>query len=216
MRVPAGMSVCFRVYARCVCFRVTFLLYVRYSGSVRDGGRITQKSIVAVFFVSVFAIAMPFVCNSDACCPICEGIYRSANAACVLSCVNQGCDCEMCFDCVHKSVFPGNKSNGATCPRCERVVLGYSYAFFAFYRNRSTMQDRLAALDTEVRDLKKGYGDRVLFDGLTFEVPPGGKLGVIGANGLGKSTLMKIIMGMETPDEGEFVLALHDGVDVEY
>ena len=105
--------------------------------------------------MSVFAVAMPFVCNSDACCPICEGIYRSANSACVLSCVNQGCDCEMCFDCVHKSVFPGNKSNGATCPRCERVVLGYSYAFFAFYRNRSSMQDRLAALDTEVRDLKK-------------------------------------------------------------
>ena len=46
MRVPAGMSVCFRVYARCVCFRVTFLLYVRYSGSVRDGGRITQKTML--------------------------------------------------------------------------------------------------------------------------------------------------------------------------
>ena len=46
MRVPAGMSVCFRVYARCVCFRVTFLLYVRYSGSVGDGGRITQKTML--------------------------------------------------------------------------------------------------------------------------------------------------------------------------
>jgi len=65
---------------------------------------------------------------------------------------------------------------------------------------------RLGDKVVEVRDLKKGYGDRVLFEGLTFDVPPGAKLGVIGANGLGKSTLMKIIMGMETPDEGEFVL----------
>ena len=46
MRVPAVMSVCFHVYARCVCFRVTSLLYVRYSGSVGDGGRITQKTML--------------------------------------------------------------------------------------------------------------------------------------------------------------------------
>ena len=98
---------------------------------------------------------MSFVCNSGVCCPICEGMYCSANSACVLSCASEGWVGEMCFDCVQKSVFPGNKSNGATCPRCERVVLGYSYAFFAFYRNRSSMQDRLAALDAEVRDLKK-------------------------------------------------------------
>jgi ATP-binding cassette ChvD family protein len=65
---------------------------------------------------------------------------------------------------------------------------------------------RLGDKVLEVRDLKKGYGERVLFEGLTFEVPPQGKLGVIGANGLGKSTLMKIIMGMETPDAGEIVI----------
>lgn len=99
---------------------------------------------------------MLFVGNSDVCCPICEGIYCSANSACALSCASAGCEGEMCFDCVQKSVFPGNNSsNGATCPHCERVVLGYSYAFFAFYPNRSSMQDRLAALDAEVRDLKK-------------------------------------------------------------
>ncbi len=62
---------------------------------------------------------------------------------------------------------------------------------------------RLGDKVIEVRDLAKGYGERRLFEHLTFEVPPGAKLGVIGANGLGKSTLMKIIMGMETPDEGE-------------
>ena len=65
---------------------------------------------------------------------------------------------------------------------------------------------RLGDKVLEIRDLKKSYGERVLFEGLTFDVPPGGKLGVIGANGVGKSTLMKIIMGMETQDEGEFSL----------
>ena len=46
MRVPAGMSVCFRDCARCVCFRVTSLLYARYSGSVEDGDRIRQKTML--------------------------------------------------------------------------------------------------------------------------------------------------------------------------
>ena len=46
MRVPAGMSVCFRDCARCVCFRVTSLLFARYSGSVEDGDRIRQKTML--------------------------------------------------------------------------------------------------------------------------------------------------------------------------
>jgi ATP-binding cassette ChvD family protein len=62
---------------------------------------------------------------------------------------------------------------------------------------------RLGDKVVEVRDLKKGYDGRVLFEGLSFDVPPQAKLGVIGANGLGKSTLMKIIMGVEQPDAGE-------------
>ena len=65
---------------------------------------------------------------------------------------------------------------------------------------------RLGDKVVEVRDLKKGYDGRTLFENLTFEVPPQGKLGVIGANGKGKSTLMKIIIGQETPDEGEVTL----------
>jgi sulfate-transporting ATPase len=65
---------------------------------------------------------------------------------------------------------------------------------------------RLGDKVLEVRDLKKGYDGRVLFEGLTFSVPPGAKLGVIGANGLGKSTLMKIVMGMETADEGDVAI----------
>ena len=56
---------------------------------------------------------------------------------------------------------------------------------------------RLGDKVLEVRDLAKGYGDRTLFRDLTFSVPPQAKLGVIGANGMGKSTLMRIIMGAE-------------------
>ncbi len=48
----------------------------------------------------------------------------------------------------------------------------------------------------------KGYGERVLFRDLSFEVPPGAVVGVIGANGTGKTTLMKIISGQEEPDAG--------------
>jgi ATP-binding cassette ChvD family protein len=65
---------------------------------------------------------------------------------------------------------------------------------------------RLGDKVVEVRDLKKGYDGRTLFEGLSFEVPPQGKLGVIGPNGVGKSTLMKIIIGQETPDAGEVIV----------
>ncbi|MFT7667487.1 MAG: sulfate-transporting ATPase [Planctomycetota bacterium] len=53
-----------------------------------------------------------------------------------------------------------------------------------------------------VDKLSKGYGDRTLIQDLSFEVRPGAIVGVIGANGMGKSTLMKMIMGMEEPDSG--------------
>jgi ATPase subunit of ABC transporter with duplicated ATPase domains len=61
---------------------------------------------------------------------------------------------------------------------------------------------RLGDKVIEVRDVTKGYGDRVLMSDLTFELPPGGILGVIGANGMGKTTLMRMFMGMEEPDSG--------------
>jgi ATP-binding cassette ChvD family protein len=50
--------------------------------------------------------------------------------------------------------------------------------------------------------LKKGYGDRLLFEGLDFRLPPGGIVGVIGPNGAGKTTLFKMIAGQEKPDGG--------------
>lgn len=57
-----------------------------------------------------------------------------------------------------------------------------------------------------VRDLNKGFGDRTLIQDLDFELPPGGILGVIGANGMGKSTLMKMLIDKETPDSGSITI----------
>jgi len=62
---------------------------------------------------------------------------------------------------------------------------------------------RLGAVVLEVEGLEKDYGDKVLFKGLTFKLPPNGIVGVIGPNGAGKSTLFKIITGQEQPDAGK-------------
>ena len=61
---------------------------------------------------------------------------------------------------------------------------------------------RLGQQVIEVSNLEKSYGDKLLFKGVDFSLPPGGIVGVIGPNGAGKSTLFKIITGQETPDGG--------------
>ena len=61
---------------------------------------------------------------------------------------------------------------------------------------------RLGDVVIQAEKLSKGFGDRLLFDELTFKLPPGGIVGVIGANGTGKTTLMKLITGQESPDSG--------------
>jgi len=61
---------------------------------------------------------------------------------------------------------------------------------------------RLGEKVVHIRDLKKSYGDRVLFEGLNFDIPPQAKLGVIGGNGRGKTTLLRLILGEEEPDAG--------------
>ncbi len=61
---------------------------------------------------------------------------------------------------------------------------------------------RLGDLVLEAEGLVKGYGDRLLFDGLSFRLPPGGIVGVIGPNGAGKTTLFRLIAGEEKPDAG--------------
>ena len=61
---------------------------------------------------------------------------------------------------------------------------------------------RLGGTVIEAENLTKGFGDRLLIDGLNFKLPPGGIVGVIGPNGAGKSTLFKMITGQDTPDGG--------------
>jgi len=61
---------------------------------------------------------------------------------------------------------------------------------------------RLGDLVIEAADLKKGFGDRLLIDGLTFSLPRGGIVGIIGPNGAGKTTLFNMIAGTEKPDGG--------------
>ncbi|NQZ76351.1 MAG: energy-dependent translational throttle protein EttA [Ekhidna sp.] len=63
---------------------------------------------------------------------------------------------------------------------------------------------RLGAKVIEVKDVAKGYDDRLLYEDLSFNLPQGGIVGVIGPNGAGKSTLFKMITGNETPDRGTF------------
>ncbi|MCC7412850.1 MAG: energy-dependent translational throttle protein EttA [Gammaproteobacteria bacterium] len=61
---------------------------------------------------------------------------------------------------------------------------------------------RLGDLVIEVNGLRMAYGDHLLFDDLSFKVPPGAIVGIIGANGAGKSTLLRMLVGQEQPDAG--------------
>jgi ATP-binding cassette ChvD family protein len=65
------------------------------------------------------------------------------------------------------------------------------------------MPERLGGNVIEAKGLTKAYGDKLLFDDLSFNLPPGGIVGVIGPNGAGKTTLFKLITGAEQPDGGE-------------
>ncbi|MEA3051284.1 MAG: hypothetical protein QOG72_187 [Sphingomonadales bacterium] len=62
--------------------------------------------------------------------------------------------------------------------------------------------ERLGGTVIEAQGLSKAYGDKLLFDNLSFSLPPGGIVGVIGPNGAGKTTLFKLIRGEEQPDGG--------------
>jgi ATP-binding cassette ChvD family protein len=65
------------------------------------------------------------------------------------------------------------------------------------------MPERLGGKVIEVNGLTKSYGDKLLFENLTFSLPPGGIVGIIGPNGAGKTTLFKLITGQEKPDGGQ-------------
>ncbi|HEX2803292.1 MAG TPA: energy-dependent translational throttle protein EttA [Sphingomicrobium sp.] len=65
------------------------------------------------------------------------------------------------------------------------------------------MPERLGANVIEAKGLTKAYGDKLLFEDLSFTLPPGGIVGIIGPNGAGKTTLFRIITGQEQPDSGK-------------
>ncbi|MEL6277807.1 MAG: energy-dependent translational throttle protein EttA [Pseudomonadota bacterium] len=73
---------------------------------------------------------------------------------------------------------------------------------------------RLGGKVIEAEGLKKAYGDKLLFEDLSFSIPPGAIVGIIGPNGAGKSTLFRMIVGQEAPDEG--AITLGDTVELAY
>jgi ATPase subunit of ABC transporter with duplicated ATPase domains len=72
----------------------------------------------------------------------------------------------------------------------------------------------LGTLVVEAQDVSKAYGDRLLFEDMSFRLPPGGIVGVIGPNGAGKTTLFRMIVGEEKPDAGD--LRIGDSVVTSY
>jgi ATP-binding cassette ChvD family protein len=93
--------------------------------------------------------------------------------------------------------------------------------------SREQQQDREAELEIQIppgkhlgdlvieaKNISKSYGDNILIENLSFRLPPGGIVGVIGANGVGKTTLFRMFMGLEKPDSGE--IRIGDTVELGY
>ncbi len=76
------------------------------------------------------------------------------------------------------------------------------------------LSKRLGSRVVKANGLRKAYGDKLLFDDLNFELPPGGIVGIIGPNGAGKTTLFRLLTGQEQPDAG--TLDIGDTVDIGY
>ena len=73
---------------------------------------------------------------------------------------------------------------------------------------------RLGDTVIEVKNLSKGFGDRLLIDNLSFSLPPAGIVGIVGPNGAGKTTLFRMLAGLEAPDEG--TVSVGDTVQLSY
>jgi energy-dependent translational throttle protein EttA len=81
-------------------------------------------------------------------------------------------------------------------------------------RVRIPLSRRLGNVVVKVEHLRKSFGDTLLFDDVSFALPPGGIVGVIGPNGAGKTTLFRMIVGAERPDAGNITIG--DTVDMAY
>ncbi|MGD2139903.1 MAG: energy-dependent translational throttle protein EttA, partial [Burkholderiales bacterium] len=66
--------------------------------------------------------------------------------------------------------------------------------------------ERLGDQVIELKNITKGFGDRLLIDNLSLQIPPGAIVGIIGPNGAGKSTLFRMITGVDKPDKGEIII----------
>ncbi|MEG1782931.1 MAG: ABC-F family ATP-binding cassette domain-containing protein, partial [Oscillospiraceae bacterium] len=70
----------------------------------------------------------------------------------------------------------------------------------------SSIKSRLGRKTIEIQDISKGYGDKKLFEGFSYNLLRDDRIGIIGCNGAGKSTFLRLIMGLENPDKGEISL----------
>ena len=107
------------------------------------------------------------------------------------------------------------QAKGKARVKAYENLLGQEYE-----RQRETLEiyvppgKRLGDVVIDLKGIKKGYGERILIDDLNASIPPGSIVGVIGPNGTGKSTLLKMIAGEEDPDDGD--LRIGDTVDLAY
>jgi len=104
---------------------------------------------------------------------------------------------------VHSSPRARQAKNRARLERYEQMAAeAASRTKLDFEEIQIPPGPRLGSLVVEAGDLVKGFGNRMLIEGLSFSLPPNGIVGVIGPNGVGKTTLLKMILGEERPDAG--------------
>jgi len=103
-------------------------------------------------------------------------------------------------------------SKGRQAKSKARIARFEELSDFEYQKRNETQEifipvaDRLGSQVIEFKGVTKSFGDRVLIDNLSFNIPAGAIVGIIGPNGAGKSTLFKMIAGREQPDSGEVVV----------
>jgi len=115
---------------------------------------------------------------------------------------------------VHASPKARQKKNKARVERYQELVSQERELRQRAAQIRIPAGPRLGDVVVRAEKLRKAYDDKLLFEDLSFHLPPGGIVGVVGPNGAGKTTLMKMITGQETPDSG--TLELGQTVELAY